>query len=48
MLLETIKNHKNRQLVMFITRYGDVQQIIVTPSEWSSGKGLTGMSIAPQ
>lgn len=44
-LTKTIAAHKNQELAMYINRCGDIEHIIVVPSEWG-GSGLTGMTIA--
>ena len=47
-LLQIIKYHQDKPLIMYIKRSGDVEQLVVTPTAWKTGKGLTGMSIAPK
>jgi hypothetical protein len=39
-----IGKHRNKELIMFKKRYGDVSQVVMTPTNWG-GKGLTGMTI---
>ena len=45
-LLIQIKNSEDKSLIIFLVRYGELQQVIIYPKKWESGKGLTGMAIA--